>query len=74
MENGRKIPKQGLLSEWKWDKISPLRANYEATKEKIKDGPDGKPIFDIEQRLLRALKIWGHEKNQPIWFCEVTEG
>jgi len=70
LRNGRVIPKQGLLSEWKWEPISSFRANYEGTKEKTRVGPDGKPVFDIEQRLLRAFKIWGHKKTIPYGFVK----
>lgn len=68
-EDGVQAPKEGMLSEWEWKKITPKKAKYKANILKSKKGSDGKKRFHIEQKVLNAFKVWGHEKRQPKWYC-----
>lgn len=71
MKNGKSTAKQGLLSEWKWKKTSNLTADYKGTKEISKKEAGGKRISRVEERHLKAFKIWANVNNQPLWFCSV---
>lgn len=72
-EKGTVITKQGLLSEWKWEQTSALKANYEGTKNISSKEFAEKQVNSVEERPLKAFKIWGHENNLPVWFCSVIE-
>jgi predicted nucleotidyltransferase len=74
IKNGKKILKSGVLSEWKWKKLSSRKAKYEGTRLKYRKGSDDKKSLYIEQKIFDAFKIWGHEEKHPIWYCDVVEG
>lgn len=65
VEDGVRTPREGILSEWKWKKLTPLKAKYKGNTLKSEKGSDGKKRFHVEQRALNAFKVWGHEKKRP---------
>lgn len=73
VENGEKTPREGILSEWKWKKVTPVKAKYKANILKSKKGFDGKERFRVEQKVLNSFKVWGREKRRSKWYCGVLD-
>ena len=74
IKNGKKMLKRGVLSEWKWKKLSSRKAKYEGTRLKRRKGSSDKEGLYMEQKTFDSFKIWGRKEKRPTWYCDVVEG